>query len=60
MWARVGGEIGERLVRSALAPMLKFSCLDGDFHMICEEIAMEEDLLSELQDQKEKETKVLA
>ena len=59
MWARIGGELGERLVRAAFAPMLKFSCLDSDFHILCEELAMEEDLLSDMEDVKEKEAKVV-
>ena len=47
------------MVRASFAPMLKFSNLVGDFTLLAEELQMEEQLLTEVTDQKEKDMKIL-
>jgi hypothetical protein len=36
IWGNVGGLIGEIMVRSAFAPIVKFSSLGGPFKTLCE------------------------
>jgi hypothetical protein len=36
IWGNVGGIIGEKMVRSAFAPMVKFSQLTTQFYELCE------------------------
>ena len=38
VWGNVGSVIGERMVRSAFGPMLKFSSLVEDFNNLADEL----------------------
>lgn len=38
IWSNIGGLIGERMVRSAFAPMIKFSSLSQDFQSLLEDL----------------------
>lgn len=59
MWGNIGGLTAERMVRSAFAPMIKFSNLTADFITIADEYQLEEELNSEITDKKEREHKIL-
>ena len=59
VWGNVGGFTAERMVRSAFAPMLKFSNLTADFLALADEFAVEEELGAEIADSKEREQRIL-
>ena len=59
IWGHVGGVIGEKMVRAAFGPMLKFSSLVEDFHNLADELQMEEEMHAEVADPKERELKVV-
>lgn len=60
IWGNVGGMTGERMVRSAFAPMLKFSGLDTEFALLCDELLIEEEMLVDVTDAKERDAKITA
>lgn len=41
MWGNVGGYIGEKMVRAAFAPMIKFSTLSARFNELCDQYQLE-------------------
>jgi len=47
------------MVRSAFAPLIKFSGLTESFDQLSEELEMEEELTSDIEDKREKEQKIL-
>ena len=47
MWGNFGGEIGEKMVRAAFAPIIKFSTLATDFSHLAELYQLEVKILSE-------------
>jgi hypothetical protein len=47
------------MVRAAFGPMLKFSSLTEDFNNLADELQMEEEMLAEITDPKERELKVM-
>lgn len=60
MWGNVGGMTGERMVRAAFAPMIKFSGLTSDFIQLAEEYAIEEEVNADIEDKKEREHKIVS
>ncbi len=47
------------MVRSAFAPMIKFSNLTVDFHSLVEELHIEEEINADITDTKEREIKII-
>ena len=59
MWGNVGGMTGERMVRAAFAPIIKFSGLTVDFMQLVEEYSIEEEMHADIEDKKEREHKIV-
>ena len=59
IWGNVGGYTGERMVRAAFAPMIKFSNLTVDFKALSEEYQIEQELNADITDSKERDLKIV-
>lgn len=59
IWGQIGGYTGERMVRAAFAPMIKFSNLTVDFAALVEEYQIELEMHNDIEDKKERELKIL-
>jgi hypothetical protein len=59
IWGNVGGYTGEKMVRAAFAPMIKFSNLTTEFHNLSEDLQLEEEMLADIKDVKEKDQKII-